>query len=141
MARQTLGAAANSAWGMSENGTVTTTQPDNAEAKTTSADGCSPPGVELRIIDPASRVLPDGAQGRLQVRGCSNFPGYLARPGLDSTGPEGWSAPVASPAWLTRVTSAPPAVRRTSSAAGEHSGRRGQEPVHGRIGCAGRARA
>jgi cyclohexanecarboxylate-CoA ligase len=89
-ARQTLGAAIISAWGMSENGAVTTTRPDDPEAKTTSTDGCPLPGMELRIIDAEGRPLPTGAQGQLQVRGCSNFLGYLARPELDSTDAEGW---------------------------------------------------
>lgn len=31
-----------------------------------------------------------GEQGQLQVRGCSNFVGYLKRPELDPTDPEGW---------------------------------------------------
>jgi cyclohexanecarboxylate-CoA ligase len=89
-ARQTLGAAIISAWGMSENGAVATTKPDDAEAKTTGTDGCALPGMELRIIDAAGHPLPAGEQGQLQVRGCSNFLGYLARPELDATDPQGW---------------------------------------------------
>jgi cyclohexanecarboxylate-CoA ligase len=89
-ARQALGAAVVSAWGMSENGAVTTTRPDDAEEKTTSTDGCPLPGMQVRVIDPAGHAAPAGEEGRLQVRGCSNFVGYLKRPELDSTDAEGW---------------------------------------------------
>jgi cyclohexanecarboxylate-CoA ligase len=89
-ARQALGAAIVSAWGMSENGAVTTTKPDDPEEKTTSTDGCPLPGMEVRVIDAEGRTVPAGEQGRLQVRGCSNFVGYLKRPDLDYTDAEGW---------------------------------------------------
>lgn len=89
-ARQTLGAAIVSAWGMSENGAVTTTRPDDPEEKTTATDGCPLPGMELRVVDAAGRAVPVGEEGRLQVRGCSNFVGYLKRPDLDTTDAEGW---------------------------------------------------
>jgi cyclohexanecarboxylate-CoA ligase len=89
-ARQTLGAAIVSAWGMSENGAVTTTRPGDPEEKTTSTDGCPLPGMEVRIVDGEGRVAPAGEEGRLQVRGCSNFVGYLKRPDLDTTDAEGW---------------------------------------------------
>ena len=35
-------------------------------------------------------AVPFGQEGRLQVRGCSNFIGYLKRPELDNTDAEGW---------------------------------------------------
>ncbi len=84
-ARPTLGAAIISAWGMSENGAVTTTRIEDPEEKTTGTDGLALPGMELRILDAG----PDG-QGALQVRGCSNFVGYLKRPELDPKDPDGW---------------------------------------------------
>lgn len=89
-ARQALGAAIVSAWGMSENGAVTTTRPDDPEEKTTSTDGCPLPGMEVRVVDAEGRAVPAGEEGRLQVRGCSNFGGYLKRPDLDTTDAEGW---------------------------------------------------
>lgn len=89
-ARQALGAAIISAWGMSENGAVTTTQPEDPEEKTTSTDGKALPGMEVRIVDAEGQALPIGAEGQLQVRGCSNFVGYLKRPELDNTNAEGW---------------------------------------------------
>ncbi|WP_137125504.1 cyclohexanecarboxylate-CoA ligase [Roseomonas sp. HF4] len=89
-ARPTLGAAIVSAWGMSENGAVTTTRLDDAEEKATTTDGCPLPGIELRVVDAEGRNVPPGEQGSLQVRGCSNFLGYLKRPELDPSDPDGW---------------------------------------------------
>ena len=81
-ARQALGAAIISAWGMSENGAVTTTRPEDPEEKTMATDGCALPGMEVRVVDVDRNIL---ATGQLQVRGCSNFVGYLKRPELDNT--------------------------------------------------------
>jgi cyclohexanecarboxylate-CoA ligase len=89
-ARQTLGAAIISAWGMSENGAVTTTRLDDGEEKATTTDGGPLPGMELRILGADGAVLPAGQEGQLQVRGCSNFVGYLKRPELNPNDPEGW---------------------------------------------------
>jgi cyclohexanecarboxylate-CoA ligase len=88
--RQALGAAIISAWGMSENGAVTTTCIDDPEEKVTSTDGCPLPGMEVRVVGPLDQVLPAGEEGQLQVRGCSNFIGYLKRPGLPQFDAEGW---------------------------------------------------
>ena len=89
-ARHTLGAAIVSAWGMSENGAVTTTKLDDPEERATSTDGCALPGMEVRVADPNGALVPPGELGELQVRGCSNFVGYLKRPELDNTDAEGW---------------------------------------------------
>jgi cyclohexanecarboxylate-CoA ligase len=89
-ARQTLGAAIVSAWGMSENGAVTTTRLDDGEEKATTTDGGPLPGMELRILFADGAVLPAGQEGQLQVRGCSNFIGYLKRPELNPNDPDGW---------------------------------------------------
>ena len=89
-ARKALGASIISAWGMSENGAVTTTRPDDPEEKATSTDGCALPGMEVRVVDLDDKQLPPGQEGRLQARGCSNFIGYLKRPELDNTNAEGW---------------------------------------------------
>jgi cyclohexanecarboxylate-CoA ligase len=89
-AREALGASIISAWGMSENGAVTMTRPDDPEDKATSTDGCPLPGMEVRIVDAFGQAVPIGAEGRLQARGCSNFAGYLKRPELDTTDAEGW---------------------------------------------------
>ncbi len=89
-ARPTLGAAIISAWGMSENGAVTTTRPTDDEEKATATDGCALPGMQVRVVDPNGVELAPGEEGSLKVRGCSNFAGYLKRPELDNTDADGW---------------------------------------------------
>jgi len=89
-ARPTLGAAIISAWGMSENGAVTTTRIEDDEARATTTDGCALPGMEVRVVDPNGAPVPPGEEGSLKVRGCSNFAGYLKRPELDTTDADGW---------------------------------------------------
>lgn len=89
-ARSVLGASIISGWGMSENGAVTTTRLDDAEELTTNTDGLALPGVEVRVCDVEGRPVPAGGEGRLLVRGCSNFVGYLKRPELANFDDEGW---------------------------------------------------
>lgn len=50
------------------------------------------PGVQIRIVDPASRVLPEGVIGRLQVKGAIVTPGYLDNPAAnqESFTDDGW---------------------------------------------------
>ncbi len=76
---------------MSENGAVTTTtRPEDPEEKTTMTDGVALPGMEVRVLDASGAVAPAGEEGQLQVRGCSNFIGYLRRPELDPKDADGW---------------------------------------------------
>jgi len=89
-ARHTLGAAIVSAWGMTENGAVTTTKPGDPEEKAIGTDGCALPGAAVRVVDGANRPLPPGEEGMLKVRSCSNFLGYLKRPALYGHDAEGW---------------------------------------------------
>ena len=53
-------------------------------------DGCALPGMEVRVVDANRKVVASGSEGQLQVRGCSNFIGYLKRPELDNTDADGW---------------------------------------------------
>jgi cyclohexanecarboxylate-CoA ligase len=89
-AREHLGAHIVSAWGMTENGAVTTTKLDDPPQQVFESDGCALPGMELRTVDALGHPLAAGEEGRLQVRGCSNFVGYLKRPSLYGTDAEGW---------------------------------------------------
>ena len=89
-ARGALNAAIISAWGMSENGAVTTTRIEDPEDKTTGTDGCPLPGMEVRVVDPNGNPVSTGAEGQLEVRGCSNFVGYMKRPGLAQVADGGW---------------------------------------------------
>ncbi|MBB1631967.1 cyclohexanecarboxylate-CoA ligase [Cupriavidus sp. UME77] len=90
LARAALGAKVISAWGMSEMGAVTTTRLEDDDERASSTDGCPLPGVEVRVVDVAGAPLPVGASGRLLVRSCSNFGGYLRRAHLNDTDAHGW---------------------------------------------------
>ena len=89
-ARAALGAKIVSAWGMTENGAVTTTLLDDDDERSVNTDGCPLPGMEIRIAGADGLPLPAGQIGSLLVRGCSNFGGYLKRPHLNSTDAGGW---------------------------------------------------
>ena len=89
-ARSVLGAAIISGWGMSENGAVTTTCLDDPEELTTNTDGRALPGTQVQVVDAQGETVPAGTEGRLLVRGCSNFVGYLKRPELANIDAEGW---------------------------------------------------
>ena len=89
-ARQVLGSKILPAWGMTENGAVTLIQLDDDDERAFNTDGCALPGVELKVVDFDGRSLPAGEAGRLLVRACSNFGGYLRRPHLNATDAQGW---------------------------------------------------
>ncbi|VVD76486.1 cyclohexanecarboxylate-CoA ligase [Pandoraea terrigena] len=89
-ARKVLGAKIVSAWGMTENGAVTLTRLEDDDARASTTDGCPLPGVELRVVDADNRDLPTGETGRLLVRSCSNFGGYLKRAQWNGTDEAGW---------------------------------------------------
>jgi len=89
-ARGALGAKVVSAWGMSENGAVTLTLPEDPDTRPASTDGCPLPGVEVKVVDGDGRALPAGESGRLLLRACSNFGGYLKRPHLNGTDADDW---------------------------------------------------
>ena len=89
-ARQALGAKIVSAWGMTENGAVTLTKLDDADERSVHTDGCPLPGVALKVVDGDGEPLPTGQTGRLLLRACSNFGGYLQRPKLNGTDADDW---------------------------------------------------
>jgi len=89
-ARQALGAKIVSAWGMTENGAVTLTRLEDDDERSIHTDGCPLPGVELKVVDADGEALPVGETGRLLLRSCSNFGGYLQRPSLNATDAEDW---------------------------------------------------
>ncbi|MGQ0683117.1 cyclohexanecarboxylate-CoA ligase [Bradyrhizobium sp.] len=89
-ASKTLGAAVVSAWGMTENGAVTTTKLGDPDEKAFFTDGCALSGMEVNVFGPDSKSLPPGEEGVLKVRGCSSFVGYLKRPQLYNHDAEGW---------------------------------------------------
>lgn len=89
-ARRVLGSKIVSAWGMTENGAVTLIQLDDDDRLAFTTDGCPLPGVELKVIEADGKPVPVGQVGRLVVRSCSNFGGYLRRPQWNGTDAEGW---------------------------------------------------
>lgn len=89
-ARKVLGTKIVSAWGMTENGAATLIKLDDDDERAFNTCGCPLPGVELRIVDNDGKPLPTGTSGRLLIRACSNFGGYLHRPHLNGTDKEDW---------------------------------------------------
>jgi cyclohexanecarboxylate-CoA ligase len=89
-ARSVLGAKIVSAWGMTENGAVTLIKLEDDDLLAFTTDGCALAGVEVKVIAEDGKALPPGNVGRLVVRSCSNFGGYLKRPQWNGTDPEGW---------------------------------------------------
>jgi cyclohexanecarboxylate-CoA ligase len=75
---------------MTENGAVTLIQLDDEDERAVNTDGCPLPGVELKVVDTDGSTLPAGQAGKLFVRSCSNFGGYLKRSSLNGTDAEGW---------------------------------------------------
>ncbi len=73
-----------------ENGAVTTTLLEDDDARSVQTDGYPLPGVEVRVVDIGGEPLPAGQVGKLLVRCCSNFGGYLQRPQLNGTDAHGW---------------------------------------------------
>ncbi|KND57040.1 Long-chain-fatty-acid-CoA ligase [Candidatus Paraburkholderia schumanniana] len=89
-ARSELGAKIVSAWGMTELGAVTLTRLDDDDERAITTDGRPLPGVDVRVVDAYDAALPAGSVGRLLVRSCSGFGGYLHRPHLNTTDAQGW---------------------------------------------------
>ena len=89
-AQAALGAQIISAWGMSENGAVTTTLPSDGAHRAIETDGLPLPGAEVKVVDADGQEQPRGAIGQLWVRANSNFGGYLKRPQLNATTDDGW---------------------------------------------------
>lgn len=89
-AQAALGVRVISAWGMSENGAVTTTLPSDSAQRAVETDGLPLPGAEVKVVDDQGQELPRGEIGQLWVRANSNFGGYLKRPHLNATTEDGW---------------------------------------------------
>ena len=89
-ARRVLGLAVSSAWGMTECGAVTITEPTRTNEKSGSTDGMPVSGIEVKVVDVDGKQLPTGDTGKLHVRGSSMFAGYLKRAHLNATDADGW---------------------------------------------------
>ncbi|WP_417778451.1 cyclohexanecarboxylate-CoA ligase [Stutzerimonas xanthomarina] len=79
-----------SAWGMTENGAVTMTRPEDEPERAINSDGVAVPHMEVRVVDENGEDVPRGVEGNLLVRGASLFIGYLKRPDLYNVDDDGW---------------------------------------------------
>jgi cyclohexanecarboxylate-CoA ligase len=91
-ARQRLRCAISAGWGMSENGLVSCNGLNDSEEKVFATDGRPLRGMELLVVDEASRPLPAEDEGDLLVRGHAQFVGYWKRPEFTRDGhtADGW---------------------------------------------------
>lgn len=89
-AKQLMNLTICSAWGMTENGAVTVTEPQRALEKSGCSDGRPLPGMEAKVCDAMGDPLPPDETGDLFVRGASLFAGYLKRPQLNNVDANGW---------------------------------------------------
>ena len=80
--RDLLGTRLFSLWGMTENGAVTVTRPDDPPEWPAHSDGRPEPWMELRIVDRDGRDVEPGQTGTLLVRGANQCVGYFGRPDL-----------------------------------------------------------
>ena len=85
-----MGMRVCSAWGMTETGAVTVTEPARALSKSGCSDGRPLAGMEVKVVDADGAALPTGQAGALLVRGASVFGGYLKRPHLNNVSEDGW---------------------------------------------------
>ena len=81
-----------SAWGMTENGAVTMTRPEDDASRASHSDGVALPFMEVKVENDQHEQLGAGQEGNLLVRGASLFVGYLKRPELYSVDADGWFA-------------------------------------------------
>ncbi|AYH45362.1 cyclohexanecarboxylate-CoA ligase [Azoarcus sp. DN11] len=89
-ARKVLGTKIVSAWGMTEIGVITMIDLDDDDERACSTDGKVTHGAEIRVVDEDGVELPRGSVGRLVVRTCSAFGGYLKRPQWNNVDADGW---------------------------------------------------
>lgn len=89
-AQNVLGARVISAWGMTENGAVTTVRLEDPDDQSAISDGCPLPGVEIQIRDAEGKPVGADVEGDIFLRACSIFGGYLKRPHLNAMDEDHW---------------------------------------------------
>lgn len=89
-ARQNLEVKVISAWGMTECGAVTMTLLEDEDERSYTTDGKALKGVDIKVVDKHGQEKPVNTAGRLWVRSCSNFAGYLKRAHSNDTNAEDW---------------------------------------------------
>lgn len=85
-----MGLTISSAWGMTECGAVTVTEPGRALEKSACSDGRPLNGVELKVVGADGQSIRTGESGELLIRAPSLFAGYLKRPHLNGVNADGW---------------------------------------------------
>jgi cyclohexanecarboxylate-CoA ligase len=85
-----VGTRVISAWGMTENGAVTTTRPQDPQSAAVHSDGVALPYMEVKVVDEHGDELSAGTEGDLLVRGASLFVGYFKQPELYNVDADGW---------------------------------------------------
>lgn len=91
--RAVLGCRVYALWGMTENGCVTITRPEDPVLRAAESDGRAVPGMAVRIVDQDTGApVASGASGLLQVRGAAQCLGYFARSEVyaAATTADGW---------------------------------------------------
>ncbi|MEU0939535.1 AMP-binding protein [Embleya sp. NPDC005971] len=92
-ARETLGCRLYALWGMTENGCVTITRPEQPALRAAESDGTAVPGMWVRIVDrDHGGPVAERESGLLQVRGAAQCLGYFRRPEVyaASVTEDGW---------------------------------------------------
>ncbi|PPR57451.1 MAG: Short-chain-fatty-acid--CoA ligase [Alphaproteobacteria bacterium MarineAlpha4_Bin2] len=79
-ATERLGANILSGWGMTENGLVATTRPEDPPEKIFNTDGAAVANNAVRIVDSEGNPVSANTEGRLQAQSIGMFVGYLKRP-------------------------------------------------------------
>ncbi|GAA3659972.1 AMP-binding protein [Streptomyces chitinivorans] len=74
-----LGCRVYALWGMTENGCVTVTRPEQPPLRAAESDGTPVPGMEVRIVGRHGGPVRPGETGLLQVRGSAQCVGYFRR--------------------------------------------------------------
>lgn len=88
-----LGCRLYALWGMTENGCVTITRPEQPALRAAESDGTVVPGMRVRIVDrDGGGPVRPGESGLLQVRGAAQCLGYFRRPEIyaGSMTEDGW---------------------------------------------------
>ncbi|GAA3850114.1 hypothetical protein GCM10022243_14980 [Saccharothrix violaceirubra] len=91
--RDVLGCRLYALWGMTENGCVTITRPEDPAMRAAESDGTAVPGMEVRVVDRDTGTPATGGRpGLLQVRGSAQCLGYYRRPQVYAAcvTPDGW---------------------------------------------------
>ncbi|MEU6877993.1 AMP-binding protein [Streptomyces sp. NPDC046712] len=78
-ADEVLGCRVYALWGMTENGCVTVTRPEQPPLRAAESDGTTVPGMEVRIVGKDGEPVAPGDPGLLQVRGSAQCLGYFRR--------------------------------------------------------------